>query len=459
MLAVATSQMRIREIAEEVNAGSQDDSCDPPFTISELNYALNSFKPKKAPGGDGFTADICREAISQNPGIYLSLANKCLELGHFPIIWKEAVVVVLRKPGREDYTHPKAYRPIGLLSVMGKVLEKMVIRRVRWHVQPGFSTRQYGFTPQRSTEDSLYDMMNYIRTQLRNKKIVTMISLDIERAFDSAWWPAIRCRLAEERCPINIRKLIDSYLQDRKVRVRYAGVEQTQTTTKGCVQGSIGGPVLWNLLLDPLLKELEKRGDRCQAFADDIVLLFASDTALEIQRRANAALEHVRRWGIRNKLKFAPHKTKAMVITNKLKYDSPRLNMGGMGIGISEEIKVLGVTVDKKLTFNTHVRNVSRKATALYGQLSRAAKVSWGLQPEIIRTMYTAVVEPVVLYAASVWAPAAKKLGVRKQLNTVQRGFAQKIIKAYRTVSLHSALVLAGLLPLDLRFQEAASLL
>ncbi|CAK1582710.1 unnamed protein product [Parnassius mnemosyne] len=114
---------RIRKIAEEVNAGSQDDSCDPPFTISELNYALNSFKSKKAPGGDGFTADICREAISQNPGIYLSLANKCLELGHFPIIWKEAVVVVLRKPGREDYTHPKAYRPIGLLSVMGKVLE------------------------------------------------------------------------------------------------------------------------------------------------------------------------------------------------------------------------------------------------------------------------------------------------------------------------------------------------
>ncbi|CAK1579866.1 unnamed protein product [Parnassius mnemosyne] len=383
------------------------------FTISELNYALNSFKPKKAPGGDGFTADICREAISQNPGIYLSLANKCLELGHFPIIWKEAVVVVLRKPGREDYTHPKAYRPLGLLSVMGKVLEKMVIRR-------------------KSTKDSLYDMMDYIRRQLRNKKIVTMISLDIEGAFDSAWWPAIRCRLAEERCPINITKLIDSYLQDSKVRVRYAGMEQTQTTTKGCLQGSIGSPVLWNLLLDPLLKELEKRGDRCQAFADDNVLLFAGDTALEIQRRANAALEHFRRWGIRNKLKFAPHKTNAMVITNKLKYDSPRLNMSGIGIGKSEEIKVLGVTADKKLTFNTHVRNVSRKATALYGQLSRAAKVGWGLQPEIIRTMYTAVVEPVVLYAVSVWASAAKMLGVRKQLNTVQRGFAQKIIKAYR---------------------------
>ncbi|CAK1602629.1 unnamed protein product [Parnassius mnemosyne] len=449
---------RIRELAEKVNEGTQDNSCDPPFTVAELKYATNSFNPKKAPGGDGFTADICQHTILHNPELYLSLANKCLELGHFPTVWKKAVVVVLRKPGKEDYTHPKAYRPIGLLSVMGKILEKMTIRRIRWHIQPGGSTRQYGFTPQKSTEDSLYDMMEYIRTQIQNKKIIIMVSLDIEGAFDGAWWPAIRYRLAEEKCPINIRRLMDSYLQDRKVSVRYAGVEYNQDASKGCVQGSIGGPVLWNLLLDPLLKELEARGDRCQAFADDIVLLFAGDTALEIQRRANAALEHVRRWGIRNKLNFAPHKTKAMLITNKLKYDSPRLSMGGIDIGMSEEIKVLGLTVDRKLTFKSHVKNVCRKATALYTQLSRAAKISWGLQPEIIRTIYVAVAEPVALYAASAWAPAVSKLGVRRLLNTVQRGFAQKIIKAYRTVSLHSALALAGLLPLDLRIQESASL-
>ncbi|KAL0828769.1 hypothetical protein ABMA28_003683 [Loxostege sticticalis] len=82
----------------------------------------------------------------------------------------------------------------------------------------------------------------------------------------------------------------------------------------------------------------------------------------------------------------------------------------------------------------------------------------WGLSPEVIRTIYVSVVEPVIMYAASAWAPAASKLGVRKELDTVQRGFAQKLVKAYRTVSLNSALLLAGLLPLDLRIQEAAAL-
>ncbi|KAL0883533.1 hypothetical protein ABMA27_015688 [Loxostege sticticalis] len=134
-----------------------------------------------------------------------------------------------------------------------------------------------------------------------------------------------------------------------------------------------------------------------------------------------------------------------MVVTRKLKFDSPRLAMGGVRIELSREMKLLGLTIDDGLTFNTHVGNV-------------AAKVQWGLSPEVIRTIYVAVVEPVIMYAASAWAPAAKKLGVRKELDTVQRGFAQKLVKAYRTVSLNSALLLAGILPLDLRIQEAAAL-
>lgn len=92
--------------------------------------------------------------------------------------------------------------------------------------------------------------------------------MDAEGAFDSAWWPAIGVRLAEENCPINLQKIIGSYLSDRRVCVRYSGEEYQNSTNKGCVQGSMGGPVLWNLLLDPLLKRLEERGVYCQAFAE-----------------------------------------------------------------------------------------------------------------------------------------------------------------------------------------------
>ncbi|KAA5658148.1 hypothetical protein F3G64_34415, partial [Pseudomonas aeruginosa] len=84
-------------------------------------------------------------------------------MGCFPTIWKEATVVVLRKPGKTDYTNPKAYRPIGLLPVLGKVLEKMTFNRIKWHILPKLSKRQYGFMPQRCTEDALYDLVSHIR--------------------------------------------------------------------------------------------------------------------------------------------------------------------------------------------------------------------------------------------------------------------------------------------------------
>lgn len=171
---------RIRETANQVNKWTDDEQHDPPFTKEELNTAVESFNPKKAPGADGFTADICRHAIPQDPKVFLMLANKCLALGHFPNIWKEATVVVLRKPTKEDYTNPKSYRPIGLLPALGKILEKMVVGRLKWHILPGLSTRQYGFVPQKSTEDALYVLLEHIRKKLEEKRLITIISLDIE---------------------------------------------------------------------------------------------------------------------------------------------------------------------------------------------------------------------------------------------------------------------------------------
>lgn len=447
-----------RGIANSSEHTISTDTQDPPFTEAELKYAINSFNPKKAPGMDGFTADICRWAIYTDIQVFLLIANKCLELACFPAPWKKAAILVLRKPGKTDYANVKSYRPIGLLSVLGKVLEKMMVRRIRWHLLPRGNPRQYGFVPQRCTEDALYDLVQHIRENLEGKKINVVVSLDIEGAFDSAWWPAVKCQILKKKCPQNIRRLINDYFKDRRVEVRYAGRQHEKATEKGCVQGSIAGPTFWNILLDPLLDELEAKGVYCQAFADDVVLIFSGHKIDKIQDNANLALAHVHEWGVKNKLKFAPHKTNAMIVTKKLKYVTPCMHMGGTEIQIVDEIKLLGLTIDKKLTFNSHVTRICKKAANLYKHLARAAKIDWGLSPEIIKTIYVAVIEPVILYASSVWASAADKIMVQKQLNVIQRGFAQKMCKSYRTVSLNAALVLTGLLPLDLRVREAARL-
>ncbi|CAK1546866.1 unnamed protein product [Leptosia nina] len=213
----------IRTKALRVNEGPSEGFLEPPFTEQELNRVLNSFNPKKAPGRDGLSFDICREAIMVDPTLFLALINKCLSIGHFPTIWKEATVVILRKPGRTDYTIPKAYRPIGLLPVMGKIAEKLLVARASWHIVPHLSARQYGFMPQRGTEDALYDLLSNIKDPIAEKKIAVLVSLDIEGAFDSAWWPAIKCRLAEAGCPTNLRRVFDSYLKRQESETKIRG--------------------------------------------------------------------------------------------------------------------------------------------------------------------------------------------------------------------------------------------
>ncbi|CAF4950863.1 unnamed protein product [Pieris macdunnoughi] len=251
---------------------------------------------------------------------------------------------------------------------------------------------------------------------------------------------------------------MDNYLKGRKIKLTYAGHTVERDTTKGCVQGSIGGPILWNLLLDPLLRELQVEGVHVQAFADDVLLISEGETGQEIQMKLNRVLARVYKWGVQNKLRFAPHKTKAMVVTRKLKYDDPILSMNGEPIKMEKSIRILGVEVDSALTFNAHVNHVCNKAIGIYKQLCRTAKVGWGLNQEVRATIYTAVVEPIIMYASAVWAKEVGKVCLRKKLENIQRSFAQKIARCYKTVSCGAATVLAGILPLDLRIKEAAEL-
>ncbi|GBP78439.1 Putative 115 kDa protein in type-1 retrotransposable element R1DM [Eumeta japonica] len=130
--------------------------------------------------------------------------------------------------------------------------------------------------------------------------------------------------------------------------------------------------------------------------------------------------------------------------------------MGHTTIALVDEIRLLGLMIDKRLTFVPHVSKACKKATNIYKGIARAAKATWGLSPEIVRTIYVAVIEPIVMYASCAWAPATRKLGVRKMLDAVQRSVALKACRAHRTVSLHSALILARLLPLDIRVREVA---
>lgn len=186
--------IRIREEAAAIRGvarASPEPADFTAFTHGEVNAGLDTMNPNKVPGIEGITSDICQRVHRETP-VLLAIYNRCLRLSYFPVIWKRAWIRVIPKPGKADYSAPKAYHPIGLLPVMGKILEKLIVNRLSWELFQGggVSRGLYGFVPQISTEDALSDAISYVRKGVKSKNLVAMVSLDIEGAFDGGWWPS-----------------------------------------------------------------------------------------------------------------------------------------------------------------------------------------------------------------------------------------------------------------------------
>lgn len=251
-----------------------------------------------------------------------------------------------------------------------------------------------------------------------------------------------------------ISGILLNYLEDRREALHYLGETVTSATERSCIQGSVGGPLLWDLLLDPLLRRVESGHARIQAFADDILVLATADTIPDLNDQVNGALKMVAQWGQENKMTFAAHKTQAILLTRRLKYDTPAFVLNSTQLQLSAEIKLLGLTIDRTLGFRSHIESVTTKALNLNETVSRMAKAQWGLNADIIRTIFFTVVEPTILYAAGAWGDVGGRQYVRQRLDRVTRAFAIRIANAHRTVSLVSGVLLARILPLDLRLSE-----
>ncbi|KAL4718455.1 hypothetical protein ACJJTC_005004, partial [Scirpophaga incertulas] len=153
-----------RSIRAEMSAPPGTDN-EPAFTTIEIKEALKSFNSKKAPGCDGLTSDICLVAMEAYPQIFTNIINRALQLEYFPRCWKKAVAKIIPKPGKDTYDDIKSYRPIGLIPVLGKLYEKLIINRLTHYMYTTETNneKQYGFKLQQSTISALHQAITVVR--------------------------------------------------------------------------------------------------------------------------------------------------------------------------------------------------------------------------------------------------------------------------------------------------------
>ena len=186
-------------------------------------------------------------------------------------------------------------------------------------------------------------------------------------------------------------------------------------------RGHIFSPFLWNLVVDDLLKFSAKEiPGYLQAFADDLVTLAEGSDTWVIWQRWQKTINTIEKCCDTKGLNISALKTKIVTFTWNRHWTMRPISVGRSIIALSKTVKFLGVTLDNKLNYNTHIDNVAQKATAALMQCKRAVGPMWGLSPKTCKWIYKTVIRPILSYSATVWVRALDNKNKLKKLERVQ---------------------------------------
>lgn len=429
------------------------------ITPKKVVWAVKEFKPYKSPGPDGIYPIMLQKSIDILGPNICNILRACMAYGYVPIAWRDSKVIFIPKPGKDRYDNAKSYRPISLTSFMMKTLEKIIDRDLRDSTlkKAPIHKNQHAYQTGKSTETALHQLTSKIELAIDQKQYALGAFFDIAGAFDNAPSKVIIKALQDRKAKSTTIKWISTLLTTRKVTTKNGTSEITVKATKGCPQGGVLSPLLWCLIVDELITKLNKEDIYTQAYSDDGTILISGynlrDVCIKVQRGLTIAIE----WCKENGLTIHPAKTEVVLFTRKKKMEGwIDLKIENKGLTLKNEVKYLGVTLDKKLAYNTHVNDKCAKAIKTLYQAKNAISHTWGMSPKITKWLYTAVIKPMLSYAAIIWWERATYLTTQRKLASTQRLATLSITGGMKTTPNIALNSMSGLLPLHLHIMSEA---
>ena len=255
--------------------------------------------------------------------------------------------------------------------------------------------------------------------------------LDIAGAFDSTSFAAITNACTKFGIDQTIVKWIDYMLKSRIVEFSLDDFSIAVQVVKGCPQGAVLSPLLWLLVINDLLTNLNNSGFTSQSYADDLVITISGKSLVTISELMQVALSIVEFWCRGKGLHVNPTKTDIVIFTRRRiieGFSSPMLF--GKRINKSDHVKHLGVVLDSKLLWKQHVDLKIQKAFAIFWQCRRAFGKTWGLAPNMLHFIYKSLVLPMLCYASIVWWPTVNSSSTINKLNGLQNTACRAITGA-----------------------------
>lgn len=391
------------------------------FTPAEIKFFISSeINPNKCPGYDSVTGKLLKE-LPRKAEIFIAfIFNAILRLEYFPSRWKQAQIIVIPKPGKPP-NEISSFRPISLLPVLSKVFEKLLLKRLHNLLNENeiLPDHQFGFRTAHSTIEQLHRVVEIIRQSLENKQYCSAAFLDVSQAFDKVWYDGLLYKI-KKVLPHSCFRLLKSYLTNRRFQIKFQEIlTPFNNINSGVPQGSVLGPFLYTLFTADLPVH---PGTSIATFADDTAVLAVHDNPLLASQYLQAGLNGISTWLNTWRTRVNVGKSVHATFTLRNETCAP-VQMNNTVLPQVTEVKYLGLTIDRRLTWRSHIwlkrQQLNLKCSKLNWLLQKQSHLS--LENKLL--LYKTILKPIWTYGLQIWGTASKS-----NIEIIQR-FQSKILR------------------------------
>ena len=424
---------------QEPEIGDDSELCNK-VSLEEFEANLAKCKNNSAMGSDGISYSLLKSLPVTAKRDICQIFSDAVRIGFFPKIWKSATVKMIPKP-HKDPKYAKNFRPISLLSCLGKILERILARRISsfLEIKKLFAKSQSGFRSNHMTSEQLFRLSEESHMAFKDNKHVAALFLDAEAAFDRCWHNGIRYKMRKTlNLPCRISRLISSFITDRSLTVSYEGcLSHSVFLNAGTPQGSPLSPLLYIIYVNDYPEEIQEICSVSQ-FADDTALWTAAYTKKYAVNRLQKAVNVLEGWCRKWRVKINGEKSKLMILTRTREEvdENLALHLFDDIVRPTKQAKFLGVEIDPQLSFKRHFEGIQAKSTNRLNVLRILSRS--GVEAKVLMKLYKCYIRPIIEYGCPSFmaAPHSNMSYLQKVQNEALR-ICLKLPKYIRCELLH----------------------
>ena len=419
-----------------------------PVTSETVEKQLRSIDTSKASGSDGISGLLLKRCATVLAPSLTRIFNTSIVTGTVPHLFKKATITPIHKSG--DKSQAGNYRPISLLPIVSKILEKVVSTQFKEYLNEHnfLPSEQFAYRQGHSAEDAVTLVVNNVLLARDANLCTGLVFVDLSKAFDRVQHQQLVNILAGVGVEGTALDWFVSYLSDRRQQVK-SGISlgEVKVCSRGVPQGSVLGPLLFTLYTRHLPALLTIQ---CVMFADDILLFFSSPSQQNCARVLSSALSDLSVLVDDLGLQINVKKTQAMFVLPRAisRTDDVLVYCHGRALETVASYKYLGVFLDSDLSWRHHIDHVLRKVSRKIFALRTAGSQ---LTLKSRRQYYVSVIQPDLEYGSTAFSSSLSAREKARLFQASRKGICA-IARASPWTPTTPLLKIFGLAPLSVRF-------